>query len=371
MGRVTTASASLVTLLALGVAAASGAPPSSVVLTTPGRISAIAADGALVAVETGPHASSCGRIIVWDAQRGSVRRWAGHTSCPAGSGPPSSAGGPGELALAGDRVAWMQTVEASRPGEEQTTLWAADVGEGAPARIASASAGDRSDASGDYLGFLHGDGDLLAFNSWTYCAEGTDRPGCRGAGAGAGATALWRIAGATKVAVPAVQPFPLASVDAGRLAVGSNPIRVVTVSGPVLRTIPTGAEDRRGLALSGTQLAILASGNVLDVYDTVTESLVKKIPLAGGPAAARLGDLESGVAVYLVGRQVRVVRISDGRDRLLAAVPGEPVDAQIERTGAWFAYNRSKGEERGRVVFVPWSSIQAAFRENRLRPNLT
>ena len=307
---------------------------------------------------------------MWDGQRGSVGRWGEHTNCPAGPSLPLPAAGSGELALAGDRVAWLQTVGLSKPGEELTTLWAANVAGGSPARIASASAGDRADVSGDYLGFLRGDGDLLAFNSWTYCAEGTDHPGCRGAGTSA--PALWRIADGAKVAVPVAQPFPLASVDAGRLAVGTNPIRLVTVSGPVLRSIVTGAQDRHGLALSGTQLALLASGNVLDVYDTVTEALVKRIPLVSrSKAAPRLGGLESGVAVYLVGRQVRAVRISDGRDRLLAVAPGTPVDAQIEKTGAWFAYNRGKGAGRGRVVFVSWASIQAAFRENRLRPNLT
>jgi hypothetical protein len=370
MGRLTAASASLMALLALGVPAAAGAPPSSIVLTTPGKISAIAADGGLVAVETEPRGSACGRIIVWDAQRGSVRRWATRTNCAPSPKLPSSAAGSGALALAGERVAWLQTVGSSKPGEELTTLWAASVAGGAPARIASAAAGDRTDPSGEYLGFLHGDGDLLAFNSWTYCTEGTDRPGCRSVGASA--AALWRVTGGTKVAVPAAQPFPLASVDAGRLAVGSNPIRVVTVSGPVLRSIVPASHDRHGLALSGTQLAILAAGNVLDVYDTATEALVEKIPIGGGSAtAARLGDLESGVAVYLVGRQVRVVRISDGRDRLVAVAPGDLVGAQIEQTGVWYAYNRSKGGGRGRVVFVPWASIQAAFLQNPLRPNLT
>ena len=338
-----------------GVAAAgptASAPgPSRWTLQTSAPVSALAADGGLAAVETRPRVHGCGQVFVWDARRQTSRRWSTHTNCAGSAGLPYLQTGQDELALAGTRVAWLETVTLDP--DARTTLWTATLREPRARKLATAEAGAASDLSGRYLGHLHGDGMLLAYNRWTYCEQFSDQPGC-GPGAPRLRESLYRIDGGGKAAlVPVVANAALTWVDGGRLATGFDPIQLFDRSGRLLQTVTTGPQDRHGLALGGRQLALVNHGETLEVYDTRTGSPAQTWPVVSYAAsAARLVDLQDGIALYLVARQVHVLRIADGRDRTLAVSPGHIADAQIEKAGVWFAYNTAA--RHGRVVFVPW-----------------
>ena len=324
-GRQAAKLAALVTVMGAGVAAAgptASAPgPSRWTLQTSAPVSALAADGGLAAVETRPRVHGCGQVFVWDARRQTSRRWSTHTNCAGSAGLPYLQTGQDELALAGTRVAWLETVTLDP--DARTTLWTATLREPRARKLATAEAGAASDLSGRYLGHLHGDGMLLAYNRWTYCEQFSDQPGC-GPGAPRLRESLYRIDGGGKAAlVPVVANAALTWVDGGRLATGFDPIQLFDRSGRLLQTVTTGPQDRHGLALGGRQLALVNHGETLEVYDTRTGSPAQTWPVVSYAAsAARLVDLQDGIALYLVARQVHVLRIADGRDRTLAVSPG-------------------------------------------------
>ena len=73
----------------------------------------------------------------------------------------------------------------------------------------------------------------------------------------------------------------------------------------------------------------------------------------------------SQLLVFAKGRQysrsaVHVVRLSDGRDRVLSAGgQGPPVDAQLGKRGLFYEYNQLYTQKPGRVLFVPAGRLQA------------
>ena len=78
---------------------------------------------------------------------------------------------------------------------------------------------------------------------------------------------------------------------------------------------------------------------------------MKKLPVAAG--AARL-DVHAGIAVYTTGRKVHALRLSDGRDEVVATARRAVFALEIEAPGIAYAYNTVKGgREVGNLVFVP------------------
>jgi hypothetical protein len=71
----------------------------------------------------------------------------------------------------------------------------------------------------------------------------------------------------------------------------------------------------------------------------------------------RLRDAEGGAALYTAGPSIHVLRLSDGRDRVLRAVRGL-VDAQLEPSGLFYAFDKPGGGVKpGRVTFVPAAAL--------------
>ena len=83
------------------------------------------------------------------------------------------------------------------------------------------------------------------------------------------------------------------------------------------------------------------------------------VPLPAGRGAAGIRDLQSGVVVYLQGRAVRVARLADSKQAAFVVPGRRAVDAQLEASGLFYAYNATSGSSRGRVVFVPWAALLA------------
>lgn len=114
----------------------------------------------------------------------------------------------------------------------------------------------------------------------------------------------------------------------------------------------TSADARaKAAATDGDFVAVLRRDRArLDVR-RLSGGLVRSWPVARG--AAPLLDVESGVAVYVAGRSVHLVVLSDGRDRVVATAPvgARLLDAQIERLFVAYAY-RGGPAATGRVVVV-------------------
>jgi hypothetical protein len=222
--------------------------------------------------------------------------------------------------------------------------------------------GAGEDPAGDYLGRVHADGTLAAFNTWRVC------PGISGAlppicpPRTTTQQTLWRVTPGGKQTIRhAADTLYVAAVDAGRIAVQhpDGSVTLFSASGAPLAQIAVPGGRLAGLALSGKQLAVIRDG-ALEVYSTATGTLTKRIGLPATPPPT-LRDLDAGFAVYTAGRTVHVVKVAIGRNRAWST-PTTTVAAQLEQPGLWYAYNRASGASRGRVVFVPRVLVAARLR---------
>jgi hypothetical protein len=340
--------------VAAGVAGAAVQQPSHAFWTT-GRVTGLAADGNRVAIGTTALKNACDRVIVWNPFTRANERWATRTNCGAGT---DTSGGQAlrEVALAGTRVAWLESISGNN---QELTLRTATLSRPSTRDLVFAVNGNGAggDPTGQYVGETHGDGDLLAFRTWTVCAPDIPNPPCSQPKSGAAPT-LWRATATSKAQVTKAAGT-LVAVDAGRLAVRSGvEVTLFDSAGHVVRTIAT-TPGAGGTALNGTQLATV-DGSTLSVYSTTTGTLTKTIAL---PRSGKLLDLQSGIALVQLGdRELRVVRISDGRDRVLATAASTLAGGQLESAGAWYAWNVRSGKTLGRVAFLSWTQVLAKLR---------
>jgi hypothetical protein len=353
-------------------------------------ISFLAADGSRAAVVTdGPVAKKsfgtwCYRVVVWNV---ATRKWTriNPDVCPGSSAVNVILG----LALAGKRVAWLEGVGGN---SLELGVTARDLGAKKNVDISgftSNSNGAEGYPDGGYVGNLVGKGNALAFSYWSVCTaipEGAvdDIASCNQPAPGARDILIysdqWLVGVVGKKSTTIAQApdsegdwtsnletifthdsIPTAVwVDAGRIVAQPNsggPITIYSAKGTVLKTIavPNGASS--GTVLQGSQLATLSNGH-LYVYDVSSGALKKTIPLQ----ATALRDLQKGIAVYLNGRSIHVLRLSDGKQFKLT-LPGKGfVDAQIEAPGLYYVYNLAKGTSKGHIVFVPFATVLKKLR---------
>lgn len=350
----------LVSAAALITAGAAAPKVGTHTLATAGSVVALSADGPRVAVATAGLAHACDRVVLWNAiAYGQTTRWAAHTNCGGGR---QTSGGQRltEIALAGARALWVESISGN---DQELALWSATPGH-KPSMLAFATNGNGAsgDPAGDYLGRVHADGTLAAFNTWRVCPGiiGTLPPICPPRTTTQ--QTLWRVTPVSKQAVRRnADTAYVAAVDAGRIAVqhANGSVTLFSASGAPLAQIGIPIGRFAGLALSGKQLAVIRDGS-LEVYSTATGALTKRIALPATPAPT-LRDLDAGLAVYTAGRTVHVVRVATGRNRAWST-PTAAVDAQLEKAGLWYAYNRASGSALGRVLFVPRGLVAARLR---------
>jgi hypothetical protein len=136
-------------------------------------------------------------------------------------------------------------------------------------------------------------------------------------------------------------------VNAGRIAARTDDgVRLLSGRGARLQDFPV--ENVRAAALSGNRLALRVPGAV-EVYDTASGELVKRIPSQGSARLDRLEDLEKGILVTAMGRTITLRRLSDGRTARIRA--RGIAYAQLEPSGLFVAGGR-------RVRFTPMAGVE-------------
>ena len=341
------------------VTSGAAAPKSTRTLATAGSVVALSADGPRVAIATTGLARACDRVVLWNAVARTSARWAAHTNC--GGGQTSGGQALKEIALAGTRALWVESISGNN---QELALWSARPGQ-KPAMLAFETNGNGAggDPAGDYLGHVHADGTLAAFNTWRVCDRippgGGLIPPC--VPGQIGLQTLWRVTPAGKRAIrQGADATFVAAVDAGRIAVQHDDGTVTLFSSSGAPSTTLGLPDGKfaGLELGGAQLAAIRNG-ALEVYSSTTGALAERFALPASPTPT-LRDLDAGLAVYTAGRTVHVVRVASGKNRAWAA-PTAVVGAQLEGAGLWYAYNVS-GKTKGRIAFVPRAQVAARVR---------
>jgi hypothetical protein len=352
------------------------------VLSTRGEITAISADGARVAAAVQRVKKGCDRIVVWN---GATKKTTGFNLSVDCGGGQSVIDAMSHLVLAGSRLAW---VELSGGNSLELVLKTRTLTAKKISRVAYAANGDGAggQVDGGWLGNLVGDGNLIAFNSWDLCSAvpaGEDaeddlatcvQPAPRDQEiliasyqrlkkvvGGKGVTIMsapdTQAPGGARPVAAQMSLVALAA-NAGRIAIlePSGAVLLVSAMGAVLKEIAVAPGTLSGAALQGSQLIMLRNGK-LELYDTVSGTLTKTIPLPAGSPAPVLRDLQRGLAVYVRGRAVHVLRLADGKSLTITAPGSGPVDAQIEPTGLYHSYNLPKAMSHGRVVFIPFHQL--------------
>jgi hypothetical protein len=318
----------------------------------------LAADGNRIAY------SFCGQLVAWWTPGSTTGGRFGpltQFTCP----PPSSIENAYSLAVAGGQVGW-----AVNYGGIQTNSWIKAVAFAQPANVrivAYQPACCRGDVLGEgRMGFVVGQGSLLAFTHWQLCGD-LGAPSCGIGSRAIVASSLYSVPlpPATGTTCPN-QPFQCTqigtapslvgavSADSGRLALlrSDGSLAVVNASGSLV-SIYSATSWGRTLAaeLAGSDLILLTQGT-LRHFDVTTGLLQHTWPVAnvtsGGicrrlhctPQLLTLEDTAGGLVAYTLQGEVHVLRLSDGRDVVVAAgTRAQFVSSGLvyahESTGVW------------------------------------
>jgi hypothetical protein len=343
------------------------------VLPLAGPVSELAADGGRVAILVRTKTGTCARdrAAVWaPATRSFVP--AGASACV---GSTSTGAGLFSVGLAGARVAYVQLAGGNT---RELQLRLASVPRPRPATVASASFGVDT-PQGTYIGRVAGDGALLAFDWWSDCLPCAAPVAPRGS--------IFRLVpsggaacpNAGLGALPRCRPVLSAAASLRLLAVGGGLVVMRSGDDVAVRT-PDGTVLYTG-TFTGLRAARIDARVLLVLTRVGTQSSLWTVDLSSGqrsgpwilptarsagddacgdpsgcrPAALRLADYQNGVAVYVAGRTVHLLRLSDRRDVTIRAPGVGPVHAQLEPPGLFYSY--SPVASRGRVVFVPLARL--------------
>jgi hypothetical protein len=347
--------AGLVSSLALvGGAAGTTATHASKVRHFSGRIKALAMDGSRIAygVQATPSAN---RVAVWNVRSGRTIKVSG--AATRGTGDSGSGDGLFGLAIAGTRVAWLANVGGNIEGDdylfassvtsphERKVAWVQRTGDACSGGPPSVNPG----CAGNWLLGLVGSGNVIALDRWTTVP--LEQVG--------DSASLDVLGNKLKPVANGAPPFLSVDVDRGRIVVIRSARNVVlyTSSGKVLRSIDT-AGTASTAALSGRNLVVLTGKRTLELYSAKTGALRKTIALRGTKQPRNLG-VQGNIAIYTTGSAIHAVKLSSGKDRVVAEHRGGPLFAQIDSAGLAYAGN-VYAPGKGTIVFVPFARVAAA-----------
>jgi hypothetical protein len=211
---------------------------------------------------------------------------------------------------------------------------------------------------GGYLGNLAGDGSLLVYNTWKEIgrAGAVKQPN------------LWRVAvqgrARTRLLLRGPNAVHVVAVDAGRIAVlrKDGMLAILNERGKRMTAFRLGWKGVEAVRLTGSRVIVLR-GTTVEVRDARRGTLTNRWPAARSIAGISLEDAHGNFAVYTSGIAIHLLRLSDGRDRVLAiAKQAGPANAELEPEGLYYSYNETGSARPGRVAFVPFRELTARFR---------
>ena len=271
------------------------------------------------------------------------------------------------LALAGPRAAWTLIAHGNNTYRQVVT---GAIAGGADRQVVELVYAN-SDHIGDHLGGIAGDGRRLLFSQIRIgvgpagCEGGDgDLSACDGEIQGGG---VYRIEGASRVAVPGAPPAIRLAVSGNLLALvpaaAARPPtaapRVAPGAAVQIRALPGGAlvstfapaGTIRSLALSDRVAAVIVRRGALtqiDAYDPATGARLRTLTV---PATATDLSAAGTRLVYRTGRRVWAASAVAGgpAPRLLATAAAEPIGLSIEGSRVAWAENLSSG---GRIQAV-------------------
>jgi hypothetical protein len=299
-------------------------------------------------------ATPCNKVLVWNALRGSTTRISGPQTCSADS--TSTGAGVRELALAGDRVAWI--VNRGGNTESSDHLYVSTVARPNERLVATAfRTGDVSGVlAGNWLGGLVGADNFLALDHWATDAAG-----------GITSVSLRRVAPRPANLAEGPGTMLTKSTDGRQIAVlrTDGSIGLYSIRGALRRTV-TPAHQATEVAVRGDYLAALTTADTLEVFNSHSGRRVHTWRVAHG---ARSLDVSNGMAVYAApfpsggyARVVHVRRLQSGRDRVLATTPPALLGVQLEPAGLGYAFDRIAPGRPSTLGFIPMSQIVRALR---------
>jgi Tol biopolymer transport system component len=255
--------------------------------------------------------------------------------------------GPLGIGIAGEHVAWIESILGYTSATNANRVYVGTTSVPAPVPILPAGQ--------DPIGDLAGDGDLVAFTTWAR------QNGCVGSLCAATArrgSRVFAVVDGRPAELVASSPGALRvlSVDGGRILVdrGDGVLDLVTADGTVLRTFHLDASIVRGVRLQGRDLVVVTT-SALEVTDAETGAFLRRWPLTAG-TAARLDDVQDGIAVLVSGPRLVLVRLVDGRQAIIDVAAAGDLLAQLEPAGLFYSY-RVDAREPGRVAFVRWGQL--------------
>jgi hypothetical protein len=315
-----------------------------------GPLNAVAMDRSLVAYDVGNAVLLNGRgnqVLVWNVLTGKTTKLSGKITDQADT--TSTGHGVRELAIAGQRVAWI--INQGGNTESDDYLYTSLLSKPKEQKVASAlRTGDVMGVlTGNWIGGLVGSDSLLAVNRWATDATGTVTTTGLYA---IGANNLRRIASGSSTLLAQ-------SADAGRIAVlrTDGSVGLYSAAGRLLWTAtPPSAQQ---VALQGNYLVILTKTQTLAVYNSHTGSLLKTLPVHGRSPTNL--DVQANLAIYTVARELHVVYLKTGKDRVLATMSHGMKFAQIESPGVVYAGNLRQGTKSlGTLTYLPYARAAAA-----------
>jgi hypothetical protein len=147
----------------------------------------------------------------------------------------------------------------------------------------------------------------------------------------------------------------LLSVDGDRVMVDreNGALQLFRSDGTPLHAVTYGPARLLGAKLEGDDLVVLTDQGLAD-YDAATGNLRHLRP---SPADARLADVQDGVAVYVTGTEIHLLRLAAGREGVIRPAGRGPVLAQLESPGLFYSYAVDDGTYPGRVAYLPFDRL--------------
>ncbi|HEX3454918.1 MAG TPA: hypothetical protein VHS03_09840, partial [Gaiellaceae bacterium] len=293
----------------------------------PGAIGSISASGSSVAIHVGDGVNLCTPAMVWNASTGAVTKL---------KDPCTSDATFQNLTLAGTTPIWWDESAGIH-------VYCDDV------YASSHALGICDGTEGDTFYEFGGDRTVTAISDYSVCDAD-----CTGANGqllpdGNYGVEVRRLVGRKVVALLKPVDFRL-FLDARNWRVASieprSRLTVWDTSGRPLWSLP-GVTGVYAGAITGNSV-VIHQLRTLRVYSKTGPGPARPVP-----KGATLEGTAGGLALYDVGSTVRVLRLSDGRDRRLVAVRGL-AGSQITPAGAFYAAGRA-------VTLVRWRQCFASF----------